>query len=391
MDKLDDVRQELVRSRAFIRGAETQLTKALVALDEATGEKPVEPGPPGSITDLHYDPDTGDLRWTGVDDGTGHPAEYAVRHGSPSLTWGTAYDTEQVIAAVPTGDEIVVTVPTPEAGVRVEYAVVAFRGTLNEDAVFGPVSDVVAVTVKGEIDPDPEPDPDPPTDPGASHEPDGFDVIAIHDGSTLEPGDWDYWKNTHCGGDQGYLEAVNGVLVGHFNKGMGDPCGQRPFTLMHDLHGGRYLYARFQVRLSENWKAHGSSVNKMLYIRSNDTPGNGSPALFIFRGSQDFRPDFLVQNSEFVGGNHTWYRPNLKPDSQIVRGQRYDIQMILGWDRLECWIDGEKTHGYGGEPVFGNEPYGWSSFSWDPVWGGATEVLDRHQTMSVDGFYLSGG
>lgn len=45
---LDAARAELIRSRAFIRGAETQLTKALAALDAATepSEPPVEPEPP---------------------------------------------------------------------------------------------------------------------------------------------------------------------------------------------------------------------------------------------------------------------------------------------------------------------------------------------------------
>lgn len=42
---LDDVRTELVRSRGFIRGAETQLTKALDALGAVMGEEPEEPEP----------------------------------------------------------------------------------------------------------------------------------------------------------------------------------------------------------------------------------------------------------------------------------------------------------------------------------------------------------
>lgn len=49
MATIDDARRELVRSRAFIRGAETQLSKALDALDAAMGaapEPPADPEPP---------------------------------------------------------------------------------------------------------------------------------------------------------------------------------------------------------------------------------------------------------------------------------------------------------------------------------------------------------
>lgn len=248
--------------------------------------------------------------------------------------------------------------------------------------------EVVEPEPNPEPDPDPIPDPDP--DPGAgANEPDGLAPIASHDGSILEPAGWGYWRNTNCG-DQGYAEAVNGIIVGHFNEGMGDPCGQRPFTLDHDLHGGPELYVRHGLRLSPDWRGHGASQSKILFLRSDDTPGNGSPAISMLFGSGDgdIELGFFRQNSAFTGASQLAFPANVG-DATLVRGEWHVVEFLMRWDRLLAWVDGVLTHDYSGE-LFHTGPFGWDSWSWDPVYGGRVEVLDRDMEMSMDGIYLSG-
>lgn len=231
---------------------------------------------------------------------------------------------------------------------------------------------------------------EPEPDPGAgANEPAGLAPIASHDGSILEPTGWSYWRNENCG-DQGFLEATGGVLVGHFLEGMGDPCGQRPFTLDHDLHGGPELYVRHRLRLSPNWRGHGASQSKIIFLRSDDTPGNGSPAISMLfgSGSGDIELGFFRQNSAFSGASQLAFPAN-RGDATLVRGEWHVVEFIMRWDRLLAWVDGVLTHDYSGE-LFHLEPFGWDHWSWDPVYGGRVEVLDRDMAMSMDDIYLSG-
>lgn len=63
MPTLDEVRAELVRSRGFIRGADTQLTKAVAYLDEyMAGQAPPAPEPGPVLPDIAFSPDNFETR-----------------------------------------------------------------------------------------------------------------------------------------------------------------------------------------------------------------------------------------------------------------------------------------------------------------------------------------
>jgi len=114
-------------------------------------EPPGSPGSPGTITDLAVAAVTGDsvaLAFTEVDDGTGRSASYDFRYSVAPISWGSALVVTQGSCATPvTGTTIGAhhrcTVLGLTPGTSYQFQVVAFRGTLNRDAVFGELSNVV--------------------------------------------------------------------------------------------------------------------------------------------------------------------------------------------------------------------------------------------------------
>ncbi len=86
------------------------------------------------------------LSWTQVDDGTGGPARYALRYGTPTLEWAGAAASEVTLAGTGVGSSLQHTVSGLEAGTAYQFAVAAYRGTPGVDAVTGPVSKVASAT-----------------------------------------------------------------------------------------------------------------------------------------------------------------------------------------------------------------------------------------------------
>jgi hypothetical protein len=104
---------------------------------------------PGTVTDLSVasvSDSTVTLTWTEVDDGTGNPAKYALRYGTPTISWGDAYPTEVSVEGSSIGSPIQYTWEGLEPGTDYEFQLVSYRGTLNVDATFGGWSDVVGAT-----------------------------------------------------------------------------------------------------------------------------------------------------------------------------------------------------------------------------------------------------
>src|SRR5207247_519348 len=91
------------------------------------------------------------LSFTEVNDGTGQPASYDIRSAVGSLSWGSAADTAQrtctgALAGTAIGAKRACTVSGLVAGTDYQFQLIAFRGTLNVNAVFGALSNVAAGT-----------------------------------------------------------------------------------------------------------------------------------------------------------------------------------------------------------------------------------------------------
>jgi trimeric autotransporter adhesin len=109
---------------------------------------------PGTVTNLQASV-TGSssvtLSFTQVDDGTGHPAKYDVRYAVAPISWGSAPSTTSGTCTTPVagtaiGSQISCTVLGLAPATNYNFQLIAFRGTLNVDAVFGGLSNVASGT-----------------------------------------------------------------------------------------------------------------------------------------------------------------------------------------------------------------------------------------------------
>jgi uncharacterized protein YjdB len=109
---------------------------------------------PGTVTDLTAaaaDSAGVTLAFTQVNDGTGQPAKYDVRYSVPPIDWGSASSTTNGTCTTPVaGFAIGATLTCRVGGLRpttkYNFQVIAFRGTLNQNAVFGGLSNIAEGT-----------------------------------------------------------------------------------------------------------------------------------------------------------------------------------------------------------------------------------------------------
>lgn len=105
---------------------------------------------PGTVSDLATSGATDSstvLTFTEVNDGSGAPASYEVRYATGTISWGTAAPAVAgtcgpSLAGTSIGNKRSCTVSGLTAGTSYQFQVVAFRGTLNQNAVFGALSNV---------------------------------------------------------------------------------------------------------------------------------------------------------------------------------------------------------------------------------------------------------
>jgi len=91
------------------------------------------------------------LSFTEVTDGAGQPASYDVRFAAAPLSWGTASNVTNGTCTPPLAGSAIgaartCTVAGLTAATSYQFQLVAFRGTLNVDAVFGALSNVASGT-----------------------------------------------------------------------------------------------------------------------------------------------------------------------------------------------------------------------------------------------------
>jgi len=120
---------------------------------------------PSTVTDLKASV-TGSssvtLSFTQVNDGTGQPAKYDVRYAVSPISWGAATSTTNgtcttPVAGTATGSQLSCTVLGLTPGTNYNFQLVAFRGTMNLDAVFGSLSNIASATTTASGAPPPAP------------------------------------------------------------------------------------------------------------------------------------------------------------------------------------------------------------------------------------------
>src|SRR3954467_5257888 len=121
---------------------------------DSLGISLTDDGVPGTVSDLAVSglSDTSaTLTFTEVDDGTGRPASYDVRSAVAPISWGSAESVTHGTCSTPvagtvTGTRHTCTVTHLSAATNYQFQLVAFRGTLDVNAVFGGLSNVASGT-----------------------------------------------------------------------------------------------------------------------------------------------------------------------------------------------------------------------------------------------------
>jgi hypothetical protein len=125
---------------------------AIATITVSTSAPP--PTNPGTVTNLQASV-TGSssvtLSFTQVDDGTGQPAKYDVRFAVAPISWGSATSATTGTCTTPLagtaiGSQISCTVLGLAPATNYNFQLIAFRGTLNLNAVFGSLSNIVSAT-----------------------------------------------------------------------------------------------------------------------------------------------------------------------------------------------------------------------------------------------------
>ncbi len=115
---------------------------------------PPPPGPPGTVTNLTVVGVTDSsvtVSFTEVNDGTGQPASYDIRWTAGTLSWPSATSVAQGSCSVPMAGTAIgatrsCTVLGLASGTGYQFQLVAFRGTMNVNAVYGGLSNVASGT-----------------------------------------------------------------------------------------------------------------------------------------------------------------------------------------------------------------------------------------------------
>jgi uncharacterized protein YjdB len=128
-----------------------------IALNDSTGQEAravTAAVKPGTVTDLQAAV-TGStsvtLSFTQVNDGTGQPAKYDVRYAVAPIAWGSATSTTNGTCTTPVagtaiGSQLSCTVLGLTPATNYGFQLVAFRGTMNLNAVYGLLSSIVSAT-----------------------------------------------------------------------------------------------------------------------------------------------------------------------------------------------------------------------------------------------------
>ncbi|MBX4191743.1 MAG: fibronectin type III domain-containing protein, partial [Candidatus Doudnabacteria bacterium] len=132
-----------------------------------TPPPPTPPTAPGTVNNLSVASVTSNsatLSFTEVTDGAGQPAKYDVRYNTPTISWGSGITVTTGTCATPlVGTTIGATKTCTVLGLtpstQYQFQLVAFRGTLNVDAVFGGLSNVATNTTSTTTPPPPPPAP----------------------------------------------------------------------------------------------------------------------------------------------------------------------------------------------------------------------------------------
>src|SRR5216117_2078131 len=385
------------------------------------------PTVPATVSDLTIVGSTDSsvtLSFTEVNDGTGKPASYDVRStAGASLTWSLAKSVTQGSCATPVagsaiGSKRTCTVLGLAAGTTYSFELVAFRGTLNVNAVFGDLSNVATGTTQAAGDPPP-----PPSQPGTNpNEPAGFQRFAENDLTvplldyTAATGLLGLWRAKILDSDNTYVADAAApksplpVFQGKYPAGW--TAGYTPIKwegwdgAANSLGYGTemaQMYLSLWIRFPGADYENQSVGTKFFYLGVGETKASAGNQLYTMLyhpsgAGQTIASNFPVsmEQQSAVAGVTNRTEITAAPVFSIGAWHRMEFVLQLntigqGNGVFRWWIDGTLVMDYRDMIyVDAANPLGFFTFKFWPYWGGGGGTRTRDDYVQVDHVYLSG-
>ncbi len=197
---------------------------------------------PGTVTDLRVASSTDSsvtLQWTQVDDGTGNPANYALRYGSPTISWGSASGTQILVSGNGIGTTRTYMWTGLQASTTYQFQLVAYRGTPSVNAVYGQLSDTVTGQTMASAPP--------PSTTGQQLVSEGFES------SNLANDGWFDATNVSIANVARPGSSGTHSLLWHWAQGTTAPQGSSRI----DFTPSNSVYMSYWIKFSSNWIGSG--------------------------------------------------------------------------------------------------------------------------------------
>jgi hypothetical protein len=282
------------------------------------------------------------LSFTEVSDGAGQAASYLARFAVAPISWGSAIDVSQGTCKVPMAGTAIgakrsCTVLGLAAATAYQLQLVAFRGTLNVNAVFGALSNVASGTTTGSTVPPPPPPPPPP--------PVGVDTVFAED---FESGSLGAWQD---GVDPTLHRVITDASLAHSGNHLLEvtyPAGSDGGWLTHwFMPGYDSLYVSYWVRFPATWL--GGTKLIAFYGSRTDDQWSAFGKAGICPNGTDFFAAMVVSTPAGDGTHFYSYYPAMarEPDGVTCWGRFGDgtetyvppLTMSLGaWHHVEFWL-----------------------------------------------------
>lgn len=385
----------------FVRPNGTILARAYV-FDTAV---PVVVTDPGAVTLRITGASTIGLTvaWTAPSDGTGKAAHVALRWAAGTLTWGDV-PTELTVLGTTVGATQSVLIAGLAAGTTYQVQAISYRGTLNVDAVFGPLSNVVTGTTGSVVilPPPPPPPPPPPISGAWPNEPAGLTVrndYGWSDNPNVNgPIGTSGWAST--GGDASRVDDLTAPLsppsVLQIRYPVGFGGGNGPINCWFDIPGPnvRELFIGFWVKVSNPWQGHPSGVNKLGFVTSGGTQHyalmpvmKGSGAIYTLQ--QQIAETTVPENPAYGG----WLTQNVATPP-FTLGVWHRVEMYLKYGTsptsyngiMQQWLDGVLVMNYSDINYADDGVDGWKI---NPTWGGVGSAKSETDYMWFDHVHTS--
>jgi len=322
---------------------------------------------PGTVTDLAVVgvADTGvTLAFTEVNDGTGLPASYNVRYQVGTITWGsTATSVTRGTCASPLagtaiGAKRTCTVLGLTPATAYQFQLVAFRGTLNLNAVFGGLSNITgATTAPSATSTDSGPQPGPTS------------TILIQDG--FESGNLNSWtQDPATAGRYSLSSDATRVHSGNYSlQALYTPTNGYGLITRWFMPGYDEVYVKFNVMFQagfENMRSDGNGMH-FFTLCGNNVNNNQScwgQAAVVPNGTDFFYagldPSYVQRDPTLRPFSFYTYWPDMSccygnlffesPQIALVGGQWQEVVFHIKLNTIgqsdgsqELWINGVKV------------------------------------------------